>query len=129
MKTLITVIGLLAVAAGIFGLIAPDLLLEAGRDVLTPTGLYVVAALRVCIGLLLIVASKSSRMPRIVRILGGLIVIAGILTPLFGVDRSVAVLNWYASQGPTIVRLVAVIPVVAGAFMIYVIGSPRRQAA
>lgn len=128
MKTVITIVGLLAVGAGIIGLIVPNVLLTVGRDVLTPTGLYVIAALRVFIGLLLIVAAKASRMPRLVRILGSIVLVAGIATPLFGVDRSVAILDWYARQGLFVLRLAALVLVAAGAFMIYVIGSLRRRA-
>ena len=124
MKLLVTIVGVLAIAAGALGLISPDNLISIGRDVVTPTGLYVIAAVRFFVGLVLIISARTSRMPKTVGILGGLVLIAGIATPMFGV----AVLNWWASQGAFSVRLLALVPAVIGAFVIYAIGLGRRAA-
>jgi hypothetical protein len=128
MNRLTMVIGLVVVALGVVAIATPDNLVTIGRDVATPTGLYVVAVLRVCIGLAFIFAAPTSRMPRTVRIVGGIVVIAGIVTPMFGVDRSLAVVNWLAAQGPLLIRLAAVWIVALGSFMIYATGSVRRAA-
>jgi hypothetical protein len=129
MKVLTTVLGLLAVGVGILSQISPDVLVRIGRTVVTPTGLYVIAFVRVCIGLMLILVARTSRMPKTVRILGCIALIAGIVTPLFGVDRSVAVLNWWTAQGPVVGRLPGLVLAAVGVFMIYAIASGRRHAA
>jgi hypothetical protein len=113
-------------AAGVVGLLAPDVLVSMGRGALTPTRLYVIAGLRICIGLLLILAAKASKMPRTVATLGIIVLVAGVVTPLFGVDRSVAVLDRVA-QHPSTVRMAALILAAFGAFIIYVFRSVRRS--
>jgi hypothetical protein len=127
MKVVMTLLGLVVVGAGLLGLFSPDELLTIGRDVLTPTGLSVIAFIRVCVGLLLISLATASRMPKTVRILGGISLIAGVATPFFGVDRSVSVLNWWAAQGPVVERLAGLVLVGMGAFMIYAFRSISRQ--
>jgi hypothetical protein len=129
MKAVVTILGLVVLGAGLLGLLSPDILVTIGRDVLTPTGLYVIALIRVCVGLLLIFLATASRMPKTVRILGGIVLIAGVATPIFGVDRSVSVLNWWAAQGPVVERLAGLVLVAIGAFMIYAFRSISRQSA
>ena len=128
MNRLAMVVALLVLVVGVLGITAPDNLVTIGRYVVTPTGLYLVAALRVSIGLMLMLAAEKSRMRRTVRVLGGFILIAGITTPIFGVDRSRVVFDWWASQGPLIIRVPAVSAAAFGAFLIYAIGSGRTRA-
>ena len=54
---------------------------------LTPAGLYAIAVLRVAIGLLFVLAAPSSRAPRTLRVLGLIVIVAGLATPWFGVAR------------------------------------------
>ena len=126
-RVLALVVALLAAAFGIFVIVTPDGVATIGRHVLTPMGLYVIAALRVVIGLILVRAASASRMPTTLRVLGIVIVIAGMATPIFGVERSRAVMEWEVSRGPAAVRLLGVAMVAAGAFLAYA-SSARRMA-
>ena len=128
MKLLAMAIGFIIGAIGVVGVGAPSLLLEFGRSLLTPTALYIVAALRIGIGVVLVRVAPISRMPKVLRVLGILIIIAGVLTPFFGVERSRAVLDWWSSQGPSFMRLLASVAVAFGLFIVYVV-TPRRTAA
>ena len=122
-------IGLIIGAIGLVGVVAPSLLLEAGQSLLTPTGLYIVAALRIAIGLVLVRVAPDSRTPKILRIVGVLIIIAGVLTPFFGVERSRAIFDWWSSQGLMFMRLGAGVAVAFGLFIVYAVTLPRRTAA
>jgi hypothetical protein len=64
-------------------------------------------------------------MPRTLRVLGIVIVIAGVLTPLFGVERTQAVVDWLSSD-PLLVRSLAGVLIVLGIFVIHVVRRPRR---
>ena len=129
MKHLTMAIGLAFAAIGLIGAAAPSLVLEFGQSLLTPTALYVVAALRICIGIVLVRVAPASRHPKILPVVGILIIIAGVLTPFFGVDRSRAVFDWLSSQGPLFVRLGAGVAAAFGLFIVYAVTSPRRAAA
>lgn len=121
-------IGLAFIVVGLVGVATPSLVLEFGASLLTPTGLYAAAALRIAIGFVLVRVAPESRHSTVFRVVGSLLIIAGVLTPLFGVDRSRAVLDWWSSQGPLAVRLGAGVAVVFGVFLVHAIVSPRRTA-
>ena len=129
MKHFTMAIGLAFAAIGLIGVAAPSLVLEFGQSLLTPTALYVVAALRICIGIVLVRVAPASRHPKILRVVGILIIIAGVLTPFFGVDRSRAVFDWLSSQGPLLVRLGAGVAAAFGLFIVCAVTLPRRAVA
>ena len=119
-------IGVLIVVAGAIGVVAPDVLLSVGRSIITPGGLYAITALRIGIGLVFVLEAPASRAPRTLRVLGVLVIIAGLATPWFGVARSLAVMDWWGSLGPSLRRLEAGVPVAFGAFLVYVSRRPAH---
>ena len=129
MKHLTMAIGLAIATIGLVVLAAPSLLVEFGQSMLTPAGLYIIAALRIGIGLVLVRVVPDSRTPKVFRIVGILMIIAGLLTPFFGVERSRAIFDWWSSQGPLFMRLGAVAVAAFGLFIVYAVTSPRRAAA
>jgi hypothetical protein len=90
----------------------------------TPVGIYVAAALRVGIGLVLARVAPASRAPVILRIFGIIAVIAGMTTLFLGIDRVRAIVEWSSAQGPAFIRLWAAIPLVLGGFFVYAILRP-----
>ena len=128
MQLLVMVIGLLITAIGILGIAAPSVPLQFAQSLLTPSALYIVAAVRVCFGLLLVWVAPGSRAPIVLRALGVLIVIAGVITPFVGVERWSAILDWWSSRGAAYMRVSMGIAVVLGLFIAYAV-APRRRAA
>ena len=122
------IIGLAIAVLGGVGLVAPSLLVDFGNSLLTETGLYIVAAVRIAFGLLLLFAAPRSRMPRALRAIGIVIVIAGLITPLFGVERSASMFHWLSAQGFALVRVAATFAIVIGAFVLYAANPPRGSA-
>jgi hypothetical protein len=128
MRWLGLVIGALVILVSAISFAAPDLRLSLERSVMTPTGLYAIAALRIAIGLVFVFAAPASRAPRPLRVLGLIVIIAGLSTPWFGVARAVAVVNWLASAGPLLTRLDAIVGMALGGFLVYVFRTPIRPA-
>lgn len=128
LKLLATVMSLAIAGLGVLGVVAPTVLFDFGRSLLTPPALYWVAAVRIVFGAMLILVATESRMPRTLRVIGILIVVAGLLTPLFGTERLGEVLAWFSGQAPFHVRIVALVPFVIGLFIVYAINSHRRVA-
>ena len=114
-------------SSGVIGLVNPATLLAIGQAVVTPVGLYVVAGVRLCIGAVLLLAASASRMPRTVRVAGAFVVLAGIATPICGVYRSRAVLDWLTLQGPGLMRADALLAMAVGIFILYAIGPIRHS--
>ena len=128
-KLLAIVLGLAIAAIGVFGVAAPSALLEFGRLLQTTDALYLVATVRVMFGAVLLWVAPSSRTPKVLRVLGILIIIAGIVTPIFGIERSGAMFEWWSSQGALFTRAWAILAVAFGLFIAYAVLSPRRSAA
>ena len=126
MKYLAMIIGLLITGIGILSMAAPSVPLQFAQSLLTPNALYVIGAVRVCFGLLLVWVARGSRAPKVLRVLGVLVVVAGVITPFFGVERSRAVLDWWSSQGAMFMRVVMGIAVAFGVFVIYAVAPHRR---
>jgi len=116
----------LVVAAGVAGLVAPDTILSLRSLAATQGALLVFAAVRVAIGVLLIMAAPRSRAPRTLQIAGAVLLLVGLATPLFGVERTRAVLAWEAAQGPSLIRLGGAIVVVLGGLLAVAL-RPLRQ--
>ena len=125
MKTLAWMIALFAAAAGLTGIISPDLLLGLRSFITTEGALIVIGIVRVAIGVVLIMAATGSRFPRMLRIAGAVLIFAGVSTPLFGIERTRVVLAWEAAQGPLFMRLVGVLILAIGGALAFTL-VPRK---
>src|SRR5258708_18409347 len=132
MKNLAFVIALLVLALGVTGLFVPTGLVWVGQHSLTPGAFYGIAVVRVLFGLILIRAAAASRAPKTLRILGAVIVLAGLATALTAVTGLVAIrrvhaiVDWWVQQGSWLVRLSAVPVLALGSFIAYACAPPRR---
>jgi branched-subunit amino acid transport protein len=118
-------LGFAVAAIGVCGIVAPSVLLDFGRSLQTTHSLYFVAIVRVVFGAVLLWVAPASRTPRILRLLGAAILIAGVLTPLFGVENARVVLDWWSGQGAWFTRVWSVVAVVFGLFVIFTVTRNR----
>lgn len=122
MKYLALLVALFVVAAGVGGLVVPhDRVFEFGRVVLTTGGLVAIAVLRICLGMVLIWAAPGSRAPKVLQVFGAILLLAGLVTPLVGVERSRALLEWEAAQGAMFLRIGAAVVVGLGGWLAFVL--------
>jgi hypothetical protein len=109
-------IGALLIVQGLGGIVAPDTFVDVVRFFQTPSIVYVAAALRIAIGIVLLSAVIESRLRIFLRVFGVFVVIGGVLTPVVGVQFAHAILALWASRGPGLVRLFAVVSFSAWSF-------------
>ena len=121
-------LGFVVAAIGVLGIAAPSILLELERSLQSAGSLYFVAGCRVGFGAILLLASPDARTPRTFRVLGIFMIIAGVITPFFGVERSRVVLDWWSAQGSLFARAWPIAAVGFGIFVAYA-ALPRRSAA
>lgn len=128
MKLLGLLIALFIALIGLTGVFAPDRLMTIGPYFVTPLGIYVAAALRIGIGLVLAWVAPVSLAPKTLRIFGVVAVIAGATTLFLGTERAKAILAWSSAQGPAFIRLWAGLALVLGGFIAYAVVRGRRAA-
>jgi hypothetical protein len=114
-------VALLIALIGLTGVFAPNRLMTISQYFVTPVGIYVAAALRIGIGLVLARVAQISRAPKSLRIFGVIAVIAGVATLFLGIERAQAILEWWSAQGPAFTRWWAGLPLVLGGFIAYAI--------
>jgi hypothetical protein len=130
-KTLAFVFGLCIGTVGVVGMLAPSSLVWIAQHSVTSGAFYLIAAVRVGFGLVLIYAASASRAPRTLRIVGYVIVVAGLataLTGLVGIERARTIIDWWLQQGAGIIRLTSVVLVALGGFVVYACVPVRRAA-
>jgi len=121
MTLIALVVGWFMVVAGVVGIVAPGALLAVGRHFLTPFGLSAAAAIRIAIGIVLMQAASTSRSRSALRAVGFFVLLAGVITPFIGVERSRAMVEWWWAQGPAFMRAWGVVALAAGAFVVHAV--------
>jgi hypothetical protein len=126
MRTAALAVALFTVMIGIGGLISP----ESGTEIrrlyfATPVRLYAAGAVRVAMGLVVILAAAASRAPKSLRVLGALMCMQGLAATLMGPAHARAVLEWEATQGTALLRVGAAVALAAGLFLAFAVTGPR----
>ena len=127
MRALGIFVGLLAVVAGVLLVAAPDTFVAIAEPFATTAGLYAAALIRVAFGVILWRASRVSRAPAALRVIGIIVVIAGVTTPFVGADRARAMLDWWVGQGPALMRVVGGIILLLGGAIIHAFTTRRAS--
>ena len=120
------------IAIGLAGLVNPDSLIALRREyVVTAYGPYTIGAIRVAIGVLLVVVAPTSRLPKPMRVLGVLVCVQGLTqivgTPIIGLDRARTILDWEAGH-PALLRVGASLALGIGGLMAYAVRPPATRA-
>jgi len=111
---------------GIVGLISPDYGTTVRRAYFgAPLTLYTAAALRMAMGLVVILAAAASRAPRTLRVMGALMFLQGLTAIALGPEHARTVLEFETRQGHAILRLGAAVALASGVFMAYALTGRR----
>ncbi len=113
------IICLLTSVIGALGIVSPSRLLGVLRYFQTPMGLYFAAGIRVLLGVALLCAAPTSRAPGLIYILGVFIIVVGVITPFFGLERFRRLVDWWSAQGSAFVRGWAVLAFLFGLSLAY----------
>ena len=119
-------VGWLVVGVAAWALVQPGGFIDFAHLFLTPVGLWVAVALRLCIGAVLWVAAGDSRAPLALRVLGALVFLSGLALPVIGLGRVQAMVDWGAALDPLALRFMALVTVGLGAFVVWSVW-PRRS--
>jgi hypothetical protein len=120
-------VALITIVVGIVGLISPDSVTTVRRLYFaTPVRLYAAGAVRLAMGLVLILCAPASRAPRTLRALGAVVCMQGLAATLFGLDRARAILEWEAMH-TALLRAGAAVALATGGFIAFAVTKPRPK--
>lgn len=108
-------------AIGAIGFVSPTKLFHFVRKFQSTAGLYLAAGFRVVFGSALFFATDRSRAPEVMRLVGIIVLVSGLITPLFGLDRFRRILNWWSMHPPAFQRAWAGFALVFGLLCAYAV--------
>lgn len=115
-------VAVFTIVIGIGGIISPESGIEIRRLYFaTPPRLYTAAAVRVAMGLVVVLAAAASRAPKILRALGAVMCMQGLAATLMGPDHARAIMEWETSQGTALLRVGAAVALAAGVFLAFAV--------
>ena len=117
MKAVALFIAALMILLGLTGLFWPEGLMQLAKFSFTASGIYLTAIVRVIIGALLLIAAGATRAPKAVRVIGLVILVAGIASAFVTAERAASLQNWLLGHGPNPLRIAACVPLAAGLFI------------
>ena len=128
MKSAALLVAVFTIIVGLGGLIAPDVGTEIRRlYVATPVRLYTAAAVRVLMGLVVILSAAVSRAPRTLRAIGAVMCMQGLAATLLGPVHARAIMEWETMQGTAILRVGAAVALAAGCFLTFALSDHGRN--
>ena len=125
-SSLAMVIGFILAALGIIGLISPDTYVRLGWFWAEPPGIYIVPAVQLVMGLVLLRAAPSSRTPVGLGVLGAFALAEAVLMPLLGHGRTRGIAHWWGSQTYGSLRLWALLELAIGILVVIAVLPSRR---
>ncbi|MEO8260741.1 MAG: hypothetical protein ABI868_25575 [Acidobacteriota bacterium] len=128
MKAAALLVAIFSVTIGVAGIVSPDRLTTARRQVwATPVAPPVAGAVRVAMGLALILFARRSRFPRMLRLLGVLMCLQGLVPQVISADRGRAILEQEVALGATMLRIGAAVALATGVFIGYAVLTDARK--
>ena len=129
MRMAALLVGLLTVGIGVIGLVSPASVTAVRRQYFaTPATLYTAAAVRLTMGLVVILGATASRAPRTLRLLGALMCMQGLSATILGPEHARTVLEWETMR-PTLLRAGAAVALACGVFMVFAVITGHRPGA
>lgn len=120
MRIAALLVALFTIVVSMVGIVATDSAMTLRRLYFaTPSRFYAAGAIRVAMGLVLILAASSSRWPRTLRALGAVMCLQAIAANLFGIERARQIMEWEALQGTALLRAGAVVALASGVFVAF----------
>ena len=115
-------IALVTIAVGMVGIISPDRVITLRRLYYATHGrFYAAGAIRLAMGLVLILTASISRWPRTLRVFGALMCLQAFAANVFGFEHARAIMEWEAMQATALLRVGAAVALAAGGFVAFAV--------
>jgi hypothetical protein len=108
-------------AMGVAIIVAPLRAHDLARLFIDKTGMWVAAAIRGVFGLALLASANESKAPFVLILLGVVILLFAIATPLLGLDRHRRLIEWWIARPRMVQIFWGAVSFIFGVLMIYLI--------
>ncbi len=119
--------GILLTCLGFLGIAAPDDFAGLIAEVQKRSNIYFLAALRIAIGVVLLLAAGGSRTPFFLGTLGVLVILGGLISPFMAVPLRQSVQRWMAGGSSIPMQAWAGVTLLLGAFITFTTAPRRRR--
>ncbi len=119
MSTIALVVSLMLVVTALLAIVYPQRLAEFARSLLTQGGMYATVVVRLVFGIVFLLAASDSRLPWMIRSVGSISILGGVIAPMFGLDRHRQLLDWWAIRGSGFKRGWAALAFIVGVVLAY----------
>ena len=120
MKIFIALVGLLIFVAGLLILISPQIFGDAMNRFAGQRRFLFAVIARIIIGAVLLLEAPNLKFTLAMQFIGGISILAAIVLLLMGQQRMDRMIDWFMRLSNEVFRLVSVIAIVFGAFLVYV---------
>lgn len=121
MRVVAGILGVLVASFGLLGLFFPSRLLAFIARWQSQAGLYVATFVRLLLGVALVLSAPGSRTPDFLRVLGIIVIVAGIATPLIGLRRFEALLRWWSESDESYLRAYSFVLLALGGSIVWAV--------
>ena len=129
MRIAVLLVALVTIVVGVLGIVSPDRVTTVRRQYFaTPVRLYAAGAVRVAMGLVVILCAPASRAPKTLRALGAVMCLQALAATILGPDRARAVLEWESIQGAALLRVGAAVALAVGCFLAFAVSGHVQRA-
>jgi len=128
MRNAALLVAFLTIAVGVVGIVSPDGGMTLRRLYFeTPGRFYTAGAVRVAMGLVLILAALRSRWPWTLRAFGAAMCLQALIATVLGLGRARAIMEWEGMQGSALLRGGAVVALATGIFVAFAVARRPSQ--
>ena len=128
MRNAALLVAFLTIAVGVVGIVSPDGGMTLRRLYFeTPGRFYTAGAVRVAMGLVLILAALRSRWPWTLRAFGAAMCLQALIATVLGLGRARAIMEWEGMQGSALLRGGAVVALATGIFVAFAVTRRPSQ--
>jgi uncharacterized protein YjeT (DUF2065 family) len=119
MTLIVVATGVLSLGVGLTMLASPAHMRRGLDKAITRTMLPVISMVRIGIGIALVLAAPSTRLPAFIWALGLLVILRGVALPMLGFDRSRKLADWWAAKPDRTIRGWSLLVILLGALLLW----------
>ena len=119
MTLFVVATGVLALGIGLTMLASPAHMRRGLDKAITRRMLPVISMVRIGIGIALVLAAPSTRLPAFIWALGLLVILRGVALPMIGLDRSRKLADWWKAKPDRTIRGWSLLVILLGALLLW----------